>query len=300
MVYRCCSRSRASAQRNSRTFRVGRPKPTEAVVQTDVRRALSEDVDSGDCTAALVPADARLDTRVICRETAVLAGRPWFDETFRQLDCKIAIEWSVDDGAAIGPDQEVCRLHGPARAVLTGERTALNFLQTLSGTATRTREYVDAIAGTGAEILDTRKTLPGLRHAQKYAVLCGGGRNHRIGLWDAILVKENHIAAAGSIPAAVARARQDQPELLLEVEVETLAQLDQAFESGAQRVLLDNFPIERLREAVKRYKGRIGLEASGGIELDTIRVVAETGVDFISTGDITKSVRAVDFSMRFA
>ena len=186
-----------------------------------------------------------------------------------------------------------------ARPILTGERTALNFLQTLSATATRTRQYVDAVAGTGVAILDTRKTLPGLRHAQKYAVRCGGGMNHRIGLWDAILVKENHIAAAGSITAAVARARQDHPDLLLEVEVETLAQLEEAQEAGAQRVLLDNFPAGRLREAVRRYKGKIGLEASGGIELATIRAVAETGVDFISTGDITKSVRAVDFSMRY-
>ena len=273
--------------------------PGAAVVQSDVQRALSEDVGSGDCTAGLVPAGTQLDTRVVCRESAVLAGRPWFDETFRQLDQHIVIEWSVDEGASLSPDQEVCTLRGPARAILTGERTALNFLQTLSATATRTRQYVDAVAGTGVAILDTRKTLPGLRHAQKYAVRCGGGMNHRIGLWDAILVKENHIAAAGSITAAVARARQDYPDLLLEVEVETLAQLEEAHEAGAQRVLLDNFPAGRLREAVQRYKGKIGLEASGGIELATIRAVAETGVDFISTGDITKSVRAVDFSMRF-
>jgi nicotinate-nucleotide pyrophosphorylase (carboxylating) len=197
------------------------------------------------------------------------------------------------------PGQEICRLRGPARSILTGERTGLNFLQTLSATATRTRRYVDAVAGTGAVILDTRKTLPGLRRAQKYAVLCGGGANHRIGLFDAILVKENHISAAGSIAAAVRAAQANYPDLLLEVEVENLAQLDEAARAGAQRVLLDNFPPDLLREAVKRYKGTIGLEASGGIELDTIRQVAETGVDFISTGDITKSIKAVDFSMRF-
>jgi nicotinate-nucleotide pyrophosphorylase (carboxylating) len=190
-------------------------------------------------------------------------------------------------------------MEGPARAILTGERTGLNFLQCLSGTATRTRRYVDAVEGTGTVILDTRKTIPGLRLAQKYAVLCGGGQNHRIGLFDAILVKENHISAAGSIGAAVAEAKNSYPDLLLEVEVENLAQLEEAHEAGAQRVLLDNFPQQWVVEAVKRYKGRIGLEASGGIELETIRTVAETGVDFISVGDITKSVTAVDFSMRF-
>ena len=273
--------------------------PPQAVVQSDVRRALEEDVGTGDCTAHLVPADRELRTRVICREHAVLAGRAWFDETFAQLDSAVSIDWRLEDGDRMAPDQEVCRMSGPARAILTGERTALNFLQSLSGTATRTRRYADAIAGTGAVVLDTRKTIPGLRLAQKYAVLCGGGSNHRIGLYDAILVKENHISAAGSITAAVEAARALYPELLLEVEVENLAQLDEAYRAGAQRVLLDNFPRERLIEAVAGYKGRIGLEASGGIELETIREVAETGVDFISTGDITKSVRAVDFSMRF-
>jgi nicotinate-nucleotide pyrophosphorylase (carboxylating) len=273
--------------------------PPEAVVRSDVQRALEEDIGTGDCTAHLVPADRELHTRVICREHAVLAGTAWFEETFTQLAPDITIEWNVGDGGRMVPDQEICRLRGPARAILTGERTALNFLQSLSGTATRTRQYVDAVAGTGAVILDTRKTLPGLRLAQKYAVLCGGGSNHRIGLYDAILVKENHISAAGSITAAVEEAKKRYPDLLLEVEVETLDQLDEAHRAGAQRVLLDNFPRERLVEAVKRYKGRIGLEASGGIDLGTVRGVAETGVDFISTGDITKSVRAVDYSMRF-
>jgi nicotinate-nucleotide pyrophosphorylase (carboxylating) len=275
------------------------PRPDAGLVRDDVARALREDVGDGDCTAGLIPSDATLETRVICREDAVLAGCAWFDETFRQLDPGIRIDWRSTDGDALGPDHELCRLCGPARAILTGERTALNFLQTLSGTATQTRRYVDAVAGTGAVILDTRKTLPGLRRAQKYAVLCGGGSNHRIGLFDAVLIKENHIAAAGSISLAVQRARQSHPGLLLEVEVETLDQLEEAVRAGAVRALLDNFTLERLREGVRRFKGRIELEASGGIDLQTVRGVAGTGVDFISTGDITKSVRAVDFSMRF-
>lgn len=273
--------------------------PVPSVVLTDVQRALEEDVGPGDCTAGLVPADQALETRVICREHAVLAGTAWFDETFRQLDNGVRVDWKKVDGDRMAPDEEICRLRGTARSILTGERTALNFLQTLSGTATRTRAYADAVEGTGAVVLDTRKTIPGLRLAQKYAVLCGGGSNHRIGLYDAILVKENHISAAGSITAAVKEAKRAYPSLLLEVEVENLEQLDEAYKAGAQRVLLDNFPREMLLEAVQRHKGEIGLEASGGIELDTIRDVAETGVDFISTGDITKSVRAVDFSMRF-
>jgi nicotinate-nucleotide pyrophosphorylase (carboxylating) len=275
------------------------PRPDSGLVRDDVARALREDVGDGDCTAALIPEDRALATRVVCREDAVLAGRAWFDETFHQLDPDIRVDWLAGEGERLQAGDEVCRLNGPARAILTGERTALNFLQTLSGTATRTRRYVDAVAGTGAVVLDTRKTLPGLRRAQKYAVLCGGGANHRIGLFDAVLIKENHIAAAGSITAAVQTAHTMYPDRLLEVEVENLGQLAEAVTAGAQRALLDNFPLDRLREAVQRYRGRIELEASGGIEHDTIRAVAETGVDFISTGDLTKSVRAVDFSMRF-
>ena len=274
------------------------PPPAETV-SGDVGRALTEDIGPGDCTAQLVPADQVLKTRVICREEAVLSGRPWFDETFAQLDPAVEVDWSGADGDRLGPGQEVCTLAGNARSILSGERTALNFLQCLSGTATRARQYVDAVEGTGTVILDTRKTIPGLRLAQKYAVRCGGAQNHRTGLYDAILVKENHIAAAGSISAAVRAARGQYPDLLLEVEVENLDELDESCRAGAQRVLLDNFPHEAMRMAVKRYKGRIELEASGGIELETIRRVAETGVDFISTGDITKSVKAVDFSMRF-
>jgi nicotinate-nucleotide pyrophosphorylase (carboxylating) len=268
-------------------------------VSSDVARALVEDIEDGDRTASLIPADTQLKTRVICRETAVLAGRPWFDETFRQLNPAISINWQAADSDVIGPGTDVCCLHGDARSILSGERTALNFLQTLSGTASRAKQFVDAVEGTGAIILDTRKTLPGLRLAQKYAVRCGGGSNHRIGLFDAILIKENHIAAAGSIRAAVNQVGRDHHELLLEVEVENLDQLAEAVSAGAQRVLLDNFELNDLRDAVRIYKGKIQLEASGGIALDTVRSVAETGVDFISTGELTKSVRATDYSMRF-
>ncbi len=273
--------------------------PPQQVVADDVRRALQEDLGAGDCTASLVPEKNRLQTRIICRDRAVLCGRPWVEQTFRQLDTGITISWQINDGDTMKPDQEICRLQGSARSILSGERTALNFLQTLSGTATRTRRYTEAVAGTGAIIIDTRKTVPGLRLAQKYAVRCGGASNHRIGLFDAILIKENHISAAGSITAAVKAALDLYPGLLLEVEVENLEQLEEAEAAGAQRVLLDNFNLEVLQAAVDRFKGRIGLEASGGINLETIRAVAETGVDFISTGDITKSVQAVDFSMRF-
>jgi nicotinate-nucleotide pyrophosphorylase (carboxylating) len=272
---------------------------TPGSVRSDIARALEEDIADGDRTAGLIPVETQLETRVICRETAVLAGRPWFDETFRQLNPAIDISWQSADGDVIGPGTEVCRLRGQARSILSGERTALNFLQTLSGTASRAKQFVDAVAGTGTIVLDTRKTLPGLRLAQKYAVRCGGASNHRIGLFDAILIKENHIAAAGTISAAVNRAGRDYPELLLEVEVENLDQLAEAVSAGAHRALLDNFELDKLREAVSLYKGKIQLEASGGIHLETARGVAETGVDFISTGDITKSVRATDFSMRF-
>lgn len=275
-----------------------RPPPGKAVA-AEVKRALKEDLGTGDCTAALIPEDNTLATRVICRDRAVCSGRPWFDETFRQLSNRITITWQVNDGDIMNPDQEVCRLEGPARSILSGERTALNFLQTLSATATAARRYTDAVAGSGVVILDTRKTIPGLRLAQKYAVRCGGASNHRIGLFDAILIKENHISAAGSITAAVREALRLHPDLLLEVEVENLEQLKEAHAAGAQRALLDNFRLADLKNAVTHYKGKIGLEASGGINLETIRTIAGTGVDFISTGDITKNIDAVDFSMRF-
>ena len=278
---------------------VGVTPPAPDRVADEVARALAEDLGDGDRTAALIPANARLETRVISRESAVLCGEPWFTETFRQLDVGVNVSWAAGDGAVVHANEEICRLEGPARAILSGERTALNFLQTLSGTATLARRYVDAIAGTGATILDTRKTVPGLRMAQKYAVRCGGASNHRIGLFDAILVKENHISAAGSITAAVHEALRRYPQLPLEVEVEDTDQLEEAMQAGAHRVLLDNFSLRALKAAVERYHGRIELEASGGIDLQSVRAVAEAGVDYISTGALTKNVEAIDFSMRF-
>ena len=241
--------------------------PSQQVVTDDVRLALQEDLGNGDCTASLIPVENTLQTRVVCRETAVLCGGPWFEEAFRQLSGGIAICWQKSDGDEMEPDQEVCRLEGSARSILSGERTALNFLQTLSGTATQARRYTHAVSGTGAIILDTRKTIPGLRLAQKYAARCGGASNHRTGLYDAILIKENHISAAGSITVAVAEALRLYPGLLLEVEVENLEQLKEAEAAGAQRVLLDNFSLVDLNAAVAEFKGRIGIEASGGINL---------------------------------
>lgn len=273
--------------------------PPQYQVSQDVADALIEDLGDGDKTANLIDADQQLETRVISREQAIICGRPWVDEVFHQVDASIEIQWSVSDGDQVEPNQELFRLKGPARAILSGERTALNFLQTLSGTATRARAFVDAVAGTGVNILDTRKTVPGLRMAQKYAARCGGAMNHRIGLYDAILIKENHIKAAGSITAAVEQAKHLYPLTFLEVEVENLDQLQEACAAGAQRVLVDNFSLEALKQAVALFTDHIDLEASGGVTLDTVRAIAETGVDYISTGDITKSVRAVDLSMRF-
>lgn len=274
-----------------------------AGIADQVRLALAEDVGPGDLTAQLIPADAMGNARVITRERAVICGRAWFDEVFRQIDPRVSVHWQVEDGHTVDPGQLLCQLAGPWRALLTGERTALNFLQTLTSTATVTRTYVDAVAGTRCRILDTRKTIPGLRLAQKYAVRCGGGTNHRIGLFDAILVKENHIAAAGSIKAAVSEARGLKPEVLLEVEVENLEQLRQALEAQVDRVLLDNFSTQSLREAVRitreQFNSKAELEASGNMSLTTLRTVAETGVDFISVGGLTKHVQATDLSMRF-
>jgi len=273
--------------------------PAASTIAADVRRALDEDVGTGDLTAELISESASLRTRVISRDHAVMAGAPWFDETFAQLGGNVRIDWARRDGQALAPGDTVCRVVGPARTVLTGERTALNFLQTLSGTATAAASFVERVAGTGAVILDTRKTVPGLRLAQKYAVRCGGAANHRVGLFDAVLVKENHIAAAGSIEAAVTAALSRHPGILVEVEVERLDQLLQAIAAGAQRAMLDNFDLAGLREAVELAAGRIALEASGNVTLETVRDIALTGVDYISTGSITKHVRAVDFSMRF-
>lgn len=268
-----------------------------------VSRALAEDLRDGDLTAQLIGSTTPAVARVLVRERATLCGRAWFDETFRQLDPRVAIAWRAVDGALIQPDSVVCELRGPARSIVTGERTALNFLQTLSGTATVTRSYVDLIAGTKARILDTRKTLPGLRLAQKYAVRCGGGENHRIGLFDAVLIKENHIAAVGSVSTAVAAARSRSPTVMIEVEVETLAQLREALATDADRIMLDNFSLADLRAAVHvrdEHGGkRQELEASGSVDAATLKAVAASGVDFISIGAITKHVRAIDFSMRF-
>ncbi|MGB5671389.1 MAG: carboxylating nicotinate-nucleotide diphosphorylase [Sedimenticolaceae bacterium] len=273
--------------------------PQEVAAQ--VRLALAEDLGSGDLTARLVPADTEARARVIVRESAVLCGSDWLGEVFHQLDPAIRIEWSAQDGDRLKPGQLVCGLSGPARPILSGERTALNFLQTLSGTASLVARYVAAIEDTGATILDTRKTIPGLRLAQKYAVRCGGASNHRIGLFDAILIKENHIRSAGSIAAALRGAAATvADDVLVEIEVENLDELDQALAAGARRVLLDNFDNDALREAVDRTAGRASLEASGGVDLETIRGIALTGVDFVSVGQLTKDVRATDYSMLFS
>jgi nicotinate-nucleotide pyrophosphorylase (carboxylating) len=264
-----------------------------------VTAALREDVGGGDVTATLIDARQRASGGVISREDAVLCGRAWVEETFRQLDPSIRLTWHFDDGARIGADQQVFEISGPARPILTGERTALNFLQLLSATATEARRYVDAVAGTGCSILDTRKTIPGLRTAQKYAVACGGASNHRIGLFDLVLIKENHIATAGSITAAVASARRAAPaSMKVEVEVETLAELDEALAAGADIIMLDEFSHADMRTAVKKNAGRAKLEASGSVNLQTVRAIAETGVDYISVGALTKNVKAVDLSMR--
>jgi nicotinate-nucleotide pyrophosphorylase (carboxylating) len=272
-------------------------------IAASVSRALAEDVGDGDLTAALIPVDTVKHAHVISREHATFCGQAWFDEVFKQLDPSIRVEWLVKDGDRVQPNQTLCKLQGPARALLTGERTALNFVQTLSATATVTRQYVDAVAGTNCRILDTRKTIPGLRLAQKYAVRCGGGTNHRIGLFDAVLVKENHIIAAGSIAAAVAHARKLAGTRMVEVEVENLDELRQTLATDIDRILLDNFARTDLVEAVKINQSKSGkkveLEASGNMTLETLRSVAETGVDFISIGGLTKHVRAVDLSMRF-
>lgn len=268
-------------------------------IAATVQRALAEDIGDGDLTAALVPAGARARGRVISREEAVLCGAAWFEEVFRQIDDAIAIHWEAQDGDGINRDQLLCRLEGPARPLLTGERTALNFLQTLSGTATLARRYAAAVKGTRAVVLDTRKTLPGLRSAQKYAVQCGGATNHRMGLYDGILIKENHIVAAGGIRAAVQAARAAGAKVPVEVEVETLEQVREALVAGADILLLDNFGLEGMRKAVELTAGRAKLEASGGIGLTQVRAVAETGVDYVSVGSLTKNVQGVDLSLRF-
>ena len=273
-------------------------------VEHNVSQALLEDVGAGDLTAALVPESVSCRARIISREAGVLCGRAWVECCFNKLDPTISMTWQVADGDVISPGQQLCELHGPARNLLTGERTALNFLQLLSGVATRTRQYVDIVAGTSAQIVDTRKTLPGLRVAQKYAVLCGGGGNHRMGLHDAILIKENHILAAGGITPAMDNARKEAVRVagrcrFIQIEVETLDQLNEALEAGAQMILLDNMSVAQMREAVSITAERAVLEASGNISLETLRTIAQTGVNRISIGRLTKDVEALDLSMRF-
>ena len=271
-----------------------------AEIEANARRALSEDIGSGDITAQLIPAERLAHARVITRDTAVICGSAWVDAVFRQLDPRVAVHWQVADGERVAPNQTLFSLEGPARALLSGERSALNFLQTLSAVATRCRHFADLVDGTGVKLLDTRKTLPGLRLAQKYAVTQGGCHNHRIGLYDAFLIKENHIAACGGIAQAISAAHGIAPGKPVEVEVESLDELQQALEAGADIVMLDELSLEDMRTAVRLTAGRAKLEASGGINETTLRTIAETGVDYISIGSLTKDVKAVDLSMRLS
>lgn len=276
------------------------PPPAE-IIRAQCAQALIEDLGqtSNDPSAALIAENKILQAEIICRQAAVICGRPWFDEVIHQLDHSIKIDWRVNEGDQVNANTVICCLRGSARHLLSAERSALNFLQTLSATATQTHQYVDRIADSKARLLDTRKTLPGLRLAQKYAVRCGGGCNHRIGLYDMIMLKENHIIAAGSIVKAVAQAKNQFPNIEIEVEVETLNELEQALDADVTRILLDNMDLETLSSAVKLTAGKTPLEASGGVELKTIRDIALTGVDYISSGAITKHVQAIDLSMRF-
>ena len=280
------------------------PDQIRSAVTSNVVAALTEDIGGGDLTADLLPDTAKARAIVVARDTMTMAGQPWFNEVFRQLDPDLAVAWLCNDGDVVSVDSEICIVSGSARSILSGERAALNFLQLLSATASTTARYVDAVAKTKVRILDTRKTIPGLRIAQKYAVRCGGGENHRIGLFDAVLIKENHIISCGGIKPAIALARRNHTDMVIEIEVESLSELKEALEAGADRLLLDNFDIADLQAAVDLNQ-EFGhppaeLEASGGINLESIRSVAETGVDYISVGALTKDVRAVDLSMRFS
>ncbi|EIJ47662.1 nicotinate-nucleotide pyrophosphorylase [Herbaspirillum sp. GW103] len=269
-----------------------------AAFDANVNQAIAEDVGDCDYTGLLVPENEFVKARVIVREAAVLCGAPWFEAVMTRLDPRLQVGWAYAEGELMAADSEVCRIEGPARALLTAERGALNFLQLLSGVATATRRYVEVVQGTRAAILDTRKTLPGLRLAQKYAVRVGGGENQRLALYDGILIKENHIAAAGGITAAVAAALKLNAGVSIQVEVESIAELDEALQAGAESILLDNFSLEMMREAVTVNAGRALLEASGGINMQTVRAIAETGVDRISIGSLTKDIQATDFSLR--
>ena len=283
---------------NAENGTLGPMEPDTETVRRNVADALREDLGPGDINAELIAPSTRAVARIVTRDPGVLCGQPWVTEACRQVDPSVELRWNSTDGQRLAAGDLLAELEGPARSLLSVERTAINFLQLLSGTATRTRAFVDAVATTRAVILDTRKTLPGLRVAQKYAVRVGGAKNHRMGLFDAFLLKENHIAAAGSIAEAVATARRHHPDKLLQVEVESIAELRESIDAAVDRVLLDNFDIARLREAVAVAKGRVGLEASGGITLATVAEIAHTGVDFISVGELTKDVRPLDLSMR--
>jgi nicotinate-nucleotide pyrophosphorylase (carboxylating) len=269
-------------------------------IEANVRRALAEDIGSGDITAQLIPAERLAQATIITREAAVIAGTAWVDAVFRQLDPRVAVHWQVRDGERVSANQALFHLEGPARALLSGERSALNFLQTLSAVATRCQHYAYLVQGTAVKLLDTRKTLPGLRLAQKYAVTCGGCHNHRIGLFDAFLIKENHIAACGGIAQAIQTAHSIAPGKPVEVEVESLDELRQALDAGADIIMLDELNLDEMRQAVAITAGRAKLEASGGINDSTLRAVAETGVDYISIGTLTKDIKAVDLSMRLS
>lgn len=264
-----------------------------------VQIALQEDIRDGDLTADLIAEDSHSEATVVCRENAILAGQAWFDEVFKQIDADVAVTWHFNDGDELPADTIICSLSGRSRSLLTGERAALNFVQTLSATATQTHQYVKAIAGTKTRILDTRKTIPGMRLAQKYAVTCGGGKNHRVGLYDMILIKENHIMAAGSIAQAVTNARKLHPNVKIEVETENLAEFEEACAADADIIMLDDFDNDTMRQAVANNPKQIPLEASGNVNMDTILGIAQTGVDLISIGAITKHVQAIDLSMRF-
>lgn len=268
-------------------------------ISSMVQLALREDIGDGDLTADLIAEDSQSEATVICREEAVLSGRAWFDEVFKQVDPSVKITWHFEDGDRIPANAIIVELQGPSRSLLSGERAALNFVQTLSATATQTNQYVTKIAGTNTRILDTRKTLPGFRLAQKYAVSCGGGKNHRIGLYDMILIKENHIMAAGSITKAIQNARQLHPGIKIEVETETFAEFEEACAADADIIMLDDFDLATMRKAVQNNPKNIPLEASGGVNLDTVLSIAETGVNLISVGEITKNIDAIDLSMRF-
>lgn len=273
-------------------------RPDAAAIEADVRRALAEDIGDGDLTARLLPEGQRTEAEIITREDMVLCGRDWAEACFRALDPGVAIEWCHADGARLAANTRLCRIEGAGRGIVSAERCALNFLQTLSGTATTTRRYADALAHSKTRVLDTRKTLPGLRLAQKYAVRCGGGRNHRIGLFDAVLIKENHIATAGSIAAAIANARAVAGARMVEIEVENLREFGDALAARPDRIMLDELSDDDVREAVRRNAGRVELELSGGVSFERLAEIAELGVDFVSVGALTKHVRAIDLSLR--